>query len=257
MTTPTDLDIRDITVRFGGLVAVNAVSIHAEAGVVTGLIGPNGAGKSTILNACAGLVDVEHGSVSLGPVSLDRKAPYARAQRGLGRTFQRMELLESMDVRANVAIGPEAMMAGRHPWHQLLASRTQRDDIRARTDEALDRCDLTDLATRRVSELSTGQRRRVELARAISSPFQFVLLDEPSSGLDHEESEDFGRILMDIVATRGTGILLVEHDMTLIRAVCRYVYLLEFGRLIYEGETAQVLRSDQARAAYLGSEGVP
>jgi ABC-type branched-subunit amino acid transport system ATPase component len=251
-----DLEATNITVRFGGLMAVNDVSLLAHGGTITGLIGPNGAGKTTTFNAMTGVVQPVRGSVRLGEQRLDRLGPAARAQRGLGRTFQRMELFDTMTVRDNVALGPEMLYSGRRAWRHLVSSRRERGDVLARADDALERSGLTALARQPVGDLSTGQRRLVEIARAMATPFQFLLLDEPSSGLDARETEQFAAILMSIVEQDGTGILLVEHDMALVRAVCTYAYVLDFGELIYDGSTAEVLRSDIVKAAYLGSEAV-
>jgi ABC-type branched-subunit amino acid transport system ATPase component len=251
-----DLEIDSVTVRFGGLVAAEKVSITARGGHITGLIGPNGAGKTTTFNATAGVVPIAEGSVRLGEDLLDGSSPTARAQRGLGRTFQRMELFDSMTVAENVSMGPELLAAGRHAWRHLAAPRRERADAEAQATAAMERCGIADLATRAAGDLSTGQRRLVELARVMATPFRFLLLDEPSSGLDVNETAAFASILLGIVEREGIGILLVEHDMALVRAVCDHAYVLDFGRLIFDGPTRQVLESDLVRAAYLGSEAV-
>ncbi|HSZ36064.1 MAG TPA: ATP-binding cassette domain-containing protein [Acidimicrobiales bacterium] len=251
-----DLEVDGLTVQFGGLVAVNGVTLNAGAGSVTGLIGPNGAGKTTIFNACTGVVPCHAGSVRLGPHDLGHLSTAGRASHGLGRTFQRMELFDSMNVTENVALGPEAFLAARRPWSQLACARNQRRDIRARTKEALDRCGIAPMGRQRVGDLSTGQRRLVELARAMATPFHFLLLDEPSSGLDVVETERFGQIISRFVAETGIGILLVEHDMALVSGVCSYIYVLDFGNLIFQGPCAEVLSSETVRAAYLGSDAI-
>jgi ABC-type branched-subunit amino acid transport system ATPase component len=249
-----DLDVGGLTVQFGGLVAVNRVSLHAAAGAVTGLIGPNGAGKTTIFNACTGVVPCHGGHVRLGDRDLGHLSTASRASHGLGRTFQRMELFDSMTVAENVALGPEAFLAARRPWSQMACSRNQRRDIGTRTKEAMDRCGIAPMMRQRVGDLSTGQRRLVELARAMATPFHFLLLDEPSSGLDVVETERFGQIISRFVAETGIGILLVEHDMALVSGVCSYIYVLDFGNLIFQGPCAEVLSSETVRAAYLGSD---
>jgi ABC-type branched-subunit amino acid transport system ATPase component len=249
-----DLVVDDVTVRFGGLTAVNGVTLRAPAGQITGLLGPNGAGKTTTFNACTGVVDASGGSVRLGGSRLDGRSTARRASRGLGRTFQRMELFDSMSVAENVALGPEAFLAARRPWAQFRCSRAERRDIDQRAAQAMERCGLTHFAHRVVGDLSTGQRRLVELARAIASPFRFLLLDEPSSGLDVEETEVFAQILREHVAASGIGILLVEHDMALVTAVCSYIYVLDFGQLIFAGTVAETLSSEIVRAAYLGGD---
>lgn len=247
------LQIEHLTVRFGGLLAVDSLTLTAPAGVITGLIGPNGAGKTTTFNACTGLVAPNSGAVHLFGHDISRRPPAGRAQAGLGRTFQRLELFDSMTVKENVAMGPEAAFAGRHLWTHLWSGRTQRNEIGELTANALTECGLTGVADRRVRDLSTGQRRLVELARALASPFRFLLLDEPSSGLDKSETERFSEIISATVAS-GIGILLVEHDMALVRSVCERVYVLDFGKLIFDGSMAEAQRSEVVRAAYLGSE---
>lgn len=248
-----DLAVEHLTVRFGGVVAVDDVTLHAPEGVITGLIGPNGAGKTTTFNACTGVVAAA-GTIRLGDDDLVHLSTPARAARGLGRTFQRMELFDSMTVAENVALGPEAHFAARHPWSQFACGRHERRDINERTRMALERCGIESLMTSRAGDLSTGQRRLVELARAIATPFRFLLLDEPSSGLDVRETERFGEIVTRFVAETGTGILLVEHDMALVAGVCCYIYVLDFGMLIFKGPTSEVLSSEVVRAAYLGSD---
>ena len=251
-----DLTVDALTVRFGGLVAVNGVTLRGPAGTITGLIGPNGAGKTTIFNACTGVVPAASGRIALGGHNLHGLSTPGRAARGLGRTFQRMELFDSMSVMENVALGPEAFGAARRPWSQLGGSRAQRRDIAERTEAAMTRCGLGDLERVRAGDLSTGQRRLVELARAMATPFRFLLLDEPSSGLDVIETERFGEIVTRYVAETGTGIVLVEHDMALVARICAYLYVLDFGTLIFEGSAADVLSSEIVRAAYLGSDDV-
>ncbi|HVW32798.1 MAG TPA: ABC transporter ATP-binding protein [Acidimicrobiia bacterium] len=249
-TALPDLEVDGLSVRFGGLVAVRDVALRAPAGAITGLIGPNGAGKTTTFNACTGAVAAT-GSIRLGGHRLDGLSVAQRAQQGLGRTFQRIELFDAMTVAQNVAMGPEALQAGRRPWSQLWAGR-ELAGIRQRAAEAMDRCGIAGLADRIAGDLSTGQRRLVELARATASRFRFLLLDEPSSGLDVAETETFGTVLEDFVVRTGIGVLLVEHDMALVRRVCRHTYVLDFGQLVSDGPTAEVLGSALVRSVYLG-----
>ena len=246
------LRLEGITVRFGGHVAVNGLSLSAPLGRLTGLIGPNGAGKTTTFNACSGLQAVTAGHVFLDREDVSRLGPAPRSRRGLGRTFQRMELFDSLTVAGNVAVGREAGLAGLNPLRHLWATPKERADTGQRVDEALDRCGLTDVADEMVGVLSTGRRRLVELARVIASGARMVLLDEPSSGLDSPETKRFGAILRSLVEDDGLGILLVEHDMTLEMSVCDYLYVLDFGDLIFEGTPAEVHDSPVVRAAYLG-----
>lgn len=255
-TEMPDLTIHNATVRFGGRVAVDDVSIDCRGGTITGLIGPNGAGKTTTFNACTGFVELDGGEVYLGDTALNGKSNFARAQLGLGRTFQRMELFNSMSALENVSLGVEAKLAARAPWAQLMSPRRSKDIVRSRSTDSLARCGIIAFGSRLVGDLSTGQRKLVELARALAADFRFLLLDEPSSGLDVYETKEFGRILTEYVSETGVGILLVEHDMGLVSSICSQIHVLDFGRLIFSGPTAETLSSPIVQAAYLGSSAV-
>jgi ABC-type branched-subunit amino acid transport system ATPase component/branched-subunit amino acid ABC-type transport system permease component len=249
------LKIDGLTVRFGGLTAVDQVDLRAMPRAITGLIGPNGAGKTTIFNACSGLLRPASGVVRFNDLAIGRLGPPARARRGLGRTFQQMELFDSRTTLENVAMGCEAAFAGMNPLSHLLATRRQSKLVRQRTDEAIALCGIENIARLPVSALSTGQRRLVELARCLAGRYEILLLDEPSSGLDRVETERFGQILRQVVAERQVGILLVEHDMSLVNQVCDYIYVVDFGRGIFDGTFSQVLESRAVQEAYLGSAG--
>jgi len=248
------LTVQGVTVRYGGVVAAENISLTVRSGSITGLIGPNGAGKTTIFNACSGIVHAATGTVTLGSHRLNRLGTGARARRGLGRTFQQMQLFETGAVRENVALGFEGRFANWNPLNHLVSSRGQRLATRRRTDYAIAACGLEALADRPVSTLSTGQRRLVELARCIAGDFGVLLLDEPSSGLDRFETAAFGEILRSLSAERNMAILLIEHDMALVSSICDYVYVLDFGRQLFEGTTTEVRNAPEVRAAYLGQE---
>ncbi len=248
------LEITDIVVRFGGNTAVNGVSVAAPLGRITGLIGPNGAGKTTTFNVCSGLLRPSSGSVRFFGHDVSFRSAAARARMGLGRTFQRMELYDSLPVAQNVLLGYEARVAGLSPWRQVVTSRRQRDQAKGIVTEALELCGITDLADRKVGALSTGQRRLVELARVHAGGYRFLLLDEPSSGLDHSESDRFGDILLQMVDTQGIGILIVEHDMPLVMRICEYLYVIDFGVPIFDGTPEETRASQVVRDAYLGAD---
>jgi ABC-type branched-subunit amino acid transport system ATPase component/branched-subunit amino acid ABC-type transport system permease component len=250
------LEIRDLKVRYGGAVAVDGIDLVAPLEQITGLIGPNGAGKSTTFNACCGLVSPVGGTVHLGGRDITGLSPQRRARHGLGRTFQRVELFDSLSVQENVELGREAVLAGGGLTSQMWASRSQRAVVRQAADEAIEMTGIFHLRGLQANLLSTGQRRLVELARVLAGPYEMLLLDEPSSGLDEAETKHFGGILRVILEERKVGILLVEHDMALVRQVCEDVYLLDFGRMVFHGSVGDMLKSDVARAAYLGSESV-
>jgi ABC-type branched-subunit amino acid transport system ATPase component/branched-subunit amino acid ABC-type transport system permease component len=253
---PEGLAVSNLTVRFGGLVAVQDLSFNAPLGRITGLIGPNGAGKTTTFDACSGLNRRISGTIRLNGQDVTKLPPGARGRLGLGRTFQRMQLGDQLTVGHNVALGIEAGQAGRRVQSQLFASPAQRHARRDATMAALDLCGVTELVSIQAGALSTGQRRLVELARCLAGDFDVLLLDEPSAGLDREETAQFDDVLRTVVRERGCGILLVEHDMSLVLNLCDYVYVLDFGRLLFEGNPAAVAQSPDVRAAYLGSESV-
>jgi len=253
-TEPARLEAEGLRVRFGGLLAVDGVTLEAPPGTITGLIGPNGAGKTTIFNACTGIVPLLEGSVLLDGRRLDGTTPAQRAQWGLGRTFQRMQLFDTMTALENVALGLEARLAGQHWWRQAGATRKERATCDDAARAALERCGIAHLADVTAGYLPAGQRRLVEMARVIAGQFRFLLLDEPSSGLDEAETDRFGDILTSVATEDGIGILLVEHDVALVRRICSYIYVLDFGRLIHHGPTAEVMASEVVHAAYLGSE---
>ena len=246
------LEVTDLRVSFGGLVAVDDVRLSAPTGRITGLIGPNGAGKTTTFNACSGLNRSIEGEITLDGHTLTHMPAAARARRGLGRTFQQMELFDSLTVRQNISLGAESRFAGVNPLGHVVAGRRQSRQVAEATEEAIAQCGLSLVAETAVGSLSTGQRRLVELARCVAGPYRIMLLDEPSSGLDRNETAHFGEILLSLVRTRGVGILLVEHDMALVNSVCDYIYVLDFGRQIFEGTHEEVQSSPLVRAAYLG-----
>jgi ABC-type branched-subunit amino acid transport system ATPase component/branched-subunit amino acid ABC-type transport system permease component len=248
------LRVAELSVWYGGVLAADEVSLVAEAGKITGLIGPNGAGKTTVFNACSGLIRPSSGTMQLDQRSLGRLGPPARARRGLGRTFQQMELFDSLSARENVALGCEGGYAGWNPVNHLFTRRSQRDEVRQRTAWAIELCAISGFADEPVGALSTGQRRLVELARCAAGRFHVLLLDEPSSGLDRVETERFGEILTRVVAERRAGILLIEHDMALVNRICDYIYVIDFGKPIFQGTAGEVGASVAVRAAYLGDE---
>jgi ABC-type branched-subunit amino acid transport system ATPase component/branched-subunit amino acid ABC-type transport system permease component len=247
------LRIEGVSVHFGGLAAVQELSIEAPIGRITGLIGPNGAGKTTTFNACSGLVRPTRGRVSLGGHDITAMSAAARARHGLGRTFQVTELCESLTVAGNVALGREAGMAGSNPVRQVFASRKKRSEAVSAAAEAMALCGISHLAEVAASKLSTGERRLVELARCLAGSFDILLLDEPSAGLDRLESARLGEVLVRVIEQRCCGILLVEHDMALVLGVSDHIYVMDFGQLLFEGSPKVVTASDKVRTAYLGS----
>ena len=255
MTEPqaAGVAVDGLTVRYGGRTAVEGLSLVAPLGRVTGLIGPNGAGKTTTFGVVSGLVRPSAGTVRLFGHDVSRRSAAARARLGLGRTFQRPELCPSLTVMDNVALGCEALAAGGNLWRQMVPRRHD-TGLRDQAGGALAACGITELAGTPVAALSVGQRRLVELARVHAGGYRMLLLDEPSSGLDPAETARFGEIVRRLVDEGGVGVLLVEHDMSLVMELCDFLYTLDFGRLIFAGTPAETRASAAVRAAYLGDD---
>jgi branched-chain amino acid transport system ATP-binding protein len=243
------LEARDVTVRFGGKRALDAASIAVVAGSVTGLIGPNGAGKTTLFNVITGLLDPDDGEVVLDGRDITKASPHKRAQLGLARTFQRLELFTSLSVRDNIRVAGDI----RNSWGIRGLGRS---DAEQEADRVIELTGLGAVADREVAEIPTGQARVVELARALMTQPKVLLLDEPASGQTEQETESFGRLLQRL-ASDGLAICLVEHDMTLVMDVCETIHVLDYGKAIAAG-TPDDIRTNQAVVdAYLGTpEGV-
>ena len=248
------LRVEGLQVRFGGVHAVQGLDLTAPLGKITGLIGPNGAGKTTTFNACSGLIKPTSGRVFFRGKDVTRIGVSGRSRLGLGRTFQKAELFDSLTVRQNIALGREASLAGGNPATQMFTRRSERRAVSAAVDEAVGLTGIAALLDLQVGLLPTGQRRLVELARVLAGPFTMLLLDEPSSGLDVAETQRFGEVLRAVTYERDAGLLLVEHDMSLVRQVCDSVYVLDFGQLIFQGSSAEMLASHAVRDAYLGTK---
>jgi branched-chain amino acid transport system ATP-binding protein len=236
------LTIEQVSVQFGGLMAVDGASISVDPGSVVGLIGPNGAGKTTLFNVVTGLQAPTRGAVALDGKNITRKRPYQRARLGIARTFQRLEAFGTMTARENVLVALEM----RRRWS------TQRYDAQAVAEELLERVGISSVADRRVEALPTGTARLVEVARALATGPRVLLLDEPSSGLDETETDALGKLLCDLAAD-GLGVLLVEHDMPLVMETCGFINVLDFGRVIAQGTPAQIQADPSVQRAYLGT----
>ena len=235
---PDLLSVQGLTVRYGGVVAVDGVTVQVAEGEIVGLIGPNGAGKTTAIDAISGFAPAS-GSIVLGGHRLDGRKPHQRIRTGLGRTFQAIELYDDLSVRENVVVGLTAGATGVGGGSEAL-------------EDTLALLGLTEVAERPAGELSQGQRQLVSIARALVGRPTVLLLDEPAGGLDTVESHWLGERLR-VIRDSGVTILMVEHDMSLVLSLCDRIHVLNFGRLIASGTPAEI-RSDPAVAtAYLGS----
>lgn len=252
MSDPLALRVRDLSVRYGGIVAVDCVSVDVPADGITGLIGPNGAGKTSFFNACAGLVRAASGTVELFGTDVSGKGVASRASAGIGRTFQIVQLFRTMTVRENVAAGVEAALLRRRPQSLFVTTRAERRQVQDRTDEVIELCRLGPLERRIAGALATGEQRMVELARVLASPARVLLLDEPSSGLSEADRAHFAEVLLNATRTLGRAGFVVEHDMDLVAKICRDVYVLNFGKLIFSGSMREALASEAVQRSYIG-----
>jgi branched-chain amino acid transport system ATP-binding protein len=241
------LELRGVTVRFGGLTALRDVSFHADDAEIVGLIGPNGSGKTTLLNVVTGLVRPVAGDVRIGSTSCRRKSVHRRVQLGLARTFQRVSLFSDLSVRDHLTLATEA----KHRWQRArptggaggaldLEAMLQSEPWNLDLDESL-------------ANLSLGGTRAVELAMALAVPPKVLLLDEPLSGLDPVERDAFASTLRDMRERLGVTVVLVEHDVESVVRLADRLVVLDFGVKLADGPTAEILANTKVRAAYFGS----
>ena len=246
------LDAVGITKSFSGIRALDDVTLRVVEGERVGLIGPNGAGKTTLFNCILGTLRPDSGSVILNGVDLGSLPVHRRARMGMGRTFQRIELFSDTTVVEHLLIAERVRQGNGALWKDLLGrGRPTSDEIR-RCAEVLDLLGLTDLAEEPIETLSLGQGRLVEVGRALVTGPRLLLLDEPSSGLDRAETDALAATLAEIQREKGFAVLLVEHDVELVAAFTDRTYVLDFGRLIANGPTEEMMADAEVRRAYLG-----
>jgi branched-chain amino acid transport system ATP-binding protein len=249
----------DVSIAFGGLRALNGVGFKVNQGEIFSIIGPNGAGKTTIFNCINRFYDLEEGAFYLKDQNISKIKPHDLADRGIARTFQNIELFKNMTVLDNLILGRHRHRRSNLIAETLFIKSVQKQEIESRNkaEEIIDFLDLEAYRDQRVINLPYGVQKTVELARALAMEPQLLLLDEPSSGLNVEETEDLSFWLMDIKEELGITILLVEHNMRFVLQVSDTVLALDFGQVITQGLPKEVLNHPEVMKAYLGEKNVP
>jgi branched-chain amino acid transport system ATP-binding protein len=253
---PPALQVADLSVRFGGIRAVDAVSLSVAPGEILGLIGPNGAGKTTLFDLVSGFLRPSDGRIVLAGTDVTRMDPDARARRGLGRSFQDARLFPAMTVEEAIAVSLERFVEVRDAFNAALRMPAHHDSearVRARVDELIELLGIESFRSKFVRELSTGSRRVVDLACVVAHRPSVVLLDEPSSGIAQREAEALGPLMLRIRDALGASLLVIEHDMPLVTSVADRMVALDQGRVIAEGPPQEVLVHPDVITSYLGN----
>jgi len=246
------LDARSISIRFGGIAALKDVSLMLDAGEAVGLVGPNGAGKTTLFNCLCGQLRPNGGTVSFDGHVLDDMPAHMRARLGIRRTFQRVEVFPELSVRDHMIVAERARRGDGALWKDLLNLAKPRREELDNVERVLDLVGLTEMADVPVAALSLGHCRLVELGRALCGEPRLLMADEPSSGLDMTETAALATVLRSVQREHGMTVLLVEHDMEMVRAAVDRVVVLDVGEIIAQGTFESVVADPEVRRAYLG-----
>jgi branched-chain amino acid transport system ATP-binding protein len=248
------LEIREVSKAFGGVQAVNRVSLDVTQGALMSVIGPNGAGKTTLLNMISGFYHPDRGQISLGGEDVTHAAPSRVAERGVARTFQNIALFRGMTVLDNLMLGRHVHMKTGVLGAFIYWGLAQKEEVahRKRVEDIIDFLRIQDLRRRPCGSLAYGLQKRVELGRALALDPKVLLLDEPMGGCNHEEKEDMARFILDVNEEWGTTIILIEHDMGVVMDISDRVAVLDMGSKIAEGTPDEVRANPQVIKAYLG-----
>ena len=248
------LRVEGLERSFGGLRAVDGASLAVERGRVHGLIGPNGAGKTTVINLVSGLLAPTAGTIALGDRAIEGLSPHRIAALGVARTFQNIRLFPDLSARDNVLVGQHLLRRPSLAARMLMLPGARAEDRRARERAAalLERVGLSERVREKARNLSYGEQRRVEIARALASEPRLLLLDEPTAGMNPVEVRSVAALIRK-VAAEGHSVLLVEHNVRLVMDVCERITVLNFGKVIAEGKPAEVSADPAVVAAYLGN----
>lgn len=250
------LEVKDISKRFGGIEAIRELDFHVAAGEIVALIGPNGAGKSTVFNCVNGIYRPEEGSILFQGKNLIGLKPHRIARLGIARTFQNIALFSNLTVLDNLLLGCNPSLAAGILWGGLFYGRALREELesRRRVEEIIDFLEIEKYRKKTVGALPFGVQKRVELGRALAMKPRILLLDEPVAGMNEEETEDMARFIIDIKEELGITALIVEHDMGVVMDISDRVVVINFGVKIAEGTPAEIVRNQSVVQAYLGEQ---
>jgi len=251
------LQVKDISLSFGGVKALQGVSFNVEAGELFSIIGPNGAGKTSMLNCISGRYHPQVGNIQFNGKEITQLKPNQRCNLGIGRTFQNLALFNHMSVLDNIMVGRHHLLknnflTGGLYW--LTGARKEELEHRRQVEEIIDFLEIAHIRKAQAGTLSYGLRKRVELARAVALKPDLILLDEPMAGMNHEEKEDMARYIIDLNEEWGMTVVMIEHDMGVVMDLSHRVMVLDFGKKIAEGQPEEILANETVKKAYLGEE---